>query len=85
MQIEILNISKDANGLISAKFCIHDNGTQGAVEKFTISALEIAEKWGGDVERWIRESVAPGMTDNHSRRVAVHTGLAALKGKKLEL
>jgi hypothetical protein len=88
--IEIISIDKDGfAGIISAKFRIHDDTDKvnglGMMEKFTIGSLEIVEKYGGDVQRWIKESVSPQMLERHKSRTAIHTSLEALKGRKLKL
>lgn len=88
--IEIISIDKDGYaGIISAKFRIHDDSDTvnglGSVEKFTITASEIAERYNGDVTEWITTSVAPGMLARHKSCTAIHTSLSELKGRKLPL
>jgi hypothetical protein len=88
--IEIISIDKDGfAGIISAKFRIHDDSDKvngvGSTEKFTIGALEIVERYHGNVTEWITTSVAPGMLARHKSRVAVHSDLYSLKGKRLPL
>lgn len=89
-KLEVIGISKDGHtGHIEATFRVHDdtdaaNGF-GAMEKFGIGALEITDRYQGDVEKWIRESVAPVMLERHKARTAVHTNLSSLKGKKIDI
>ena len=89
-ELEIIRIDKDGtNGHIAVLCRVHDTTDAvhgfGALDKFGISAAEITDNYGGDVSRWITEAVGPPMVERHKARVAVHTDLTSLKGKRIPI
>lgn len=88
-QLHIMDISKNAaTGLITMEAQIigsaDDPNGVGVVERFHVEALEIATKYGGDPERWLRH-VGREMLDRHKRRTAAHSDVHKWKGHKMDI
>lgn len=93
-QLHIIDISKNAvTGLITMEARIIDvaadaaNGANeviGAVERFHVEALDIANNYGGDVERWLQHK-GREMLHRHKLRTAAHNDVGKWHGQRMEI
>lgn len=88
-QLHIIDISKNAaTGLITMEARIIDGGNEpnsvGAVERFHVEALDIANNYGGDVERWLQHK-GREMLHRHKLRTATHSDIGKWHGQRMEI
>lgn len=91
--LHIIDISKNATtGLITMEARIIetvDAGSGkgeviGAVERFHVEALDIANNYGGDVERWLQHK-GREMLQRHKLRTAAHNDIGKWHGRRMEI
>lgn len=96
-QMHIIDISKNATtGLITMEARIIDTSADpeqqakgsgdgvGAVERFHVEALEITNKYNGQVERWLAH-VGREMLHRHKLRTAAHNDISKWHGKLMDI
>lgn len=88
-QMHIMDIGKNvATGLITMEARILDpadpvNGV-GAIERFHVEALDIANNYGGDVGQWLQHK-GREMWVRHKQRTAAHNDLHKWQGQSMNI
>ena len=88
-QLHVIDVSKDGTtGYITVRARIIDPDDPvhgyGAEEKYGMEALEIVQRFHGDVEEFL-QWIGRDMLQKHRGRTAVHTDIGKWKGKRIEI